>query len=143
MLIAAPVDGAVYRKTTLPIIAAKSTALQIRHCGEQRRPASAAQCRSGGRSEARAHHCLPGAGFMQHPFNVQQGDVGLPQLMVARQRGIVSDHPLHLRLAICLKHTQQYCGERDKERGGSVKARCQGEVIGRKGFSWLYCRMQR
>lgn len=79
---------------------------------------------------------------MQHPFDVQQRDVGLPQLMVAWQRGIVTDNPFHFRLAVCLKHTQQYCREKKREREQVVKADAR-ELLGRallKGFQWLYCR---
>lgn len=57
------------------------------------------------------HHSLPVGRLEKQPLNVQSGVITHPELMVAGQRGIVSDNLFHLCLSTCRKHTQQNCRE--------------------------------
>lgn len=50
----------------------------------------------------------------QQPFDVQSGIIAHPELMVAGQRGIVSNNSLHLRLGTRRQHSQQNCEQRDQ-----------------------------
>lgn len=144
MLIAAPVDDAVYRKTTLPIIAAK------KHCTADQAlwrtaKASISSAMSQWREIRRTHSPLS-AGSWIYAASIQcpAGRCRLATVDGGKAvwhclRPPSSSPSGHLPEA----HSAILWRERQRERGGSVKARCQGEVIGRRGFSWLYCRMQR
>lgn len=57
------------------------------------------------------HHPLSVGGLQKQPLDVQRGVIPRPELMVAGQRGVVSNNSLHLGLGTCRQHTQQNCGQ--------------------------------
>ncbi len=128
VLIAAPVDGAVYRKTS----SKKALPLQIRDLWRTAK-ASISSAMSQWREIRRTHarSCSP----LSAVSWIYAASIRCP---AGRCRLATADGgtaawrclrpPSSSPSGHCLKHTQQYCGERDKERGGSVKARCQGVV---------------
>lgn len=62
------------------------------------------------------HHSLSVGWLEKQPLNVQSGVITHPELMVAGQRGIVSNNLLHLCLGTCCQHTQQNCRETDQSK---------------------------
>ena len=89
------------------------------------------------------HHSLLGVGLLQYPLNVERLRVGLPELMVTRQGGVVSHDPFHFCLGAGRQQTEQHYRERqerqererkrekerEREREGKKKRHCQNRSI--------------